>query len=71
MTTEHTVVRFRQIKKKAVQFKCGKLLDIYRDLCQLPLVLNDRIFLDHANLQPNQNSCMILNSPKTKTFNRP
>jgi hypothetical protein len=36
MTTEHTVVRFRQIKKKAVQFKCGRLLDICRDLCQSP-----------------------------------
>ena len=33
MTTEHTVVRFRQIKKKAVQFKCGRLLANYRDLC--------------------------------------
>jgi hypothetical protein len=37
MTTEHTVVRFRQIKKKAVLFKCGRLLANYRDLClQLP-----------------------------------
>ena len=37
MTTEHTVVRFRQIKKKAVQFKCGRLLANYRDLgLQLP-----------------------------------
>ena len=37
MTTEHTVVRLRQIKKKAVQFKCGRLLANYRDLClQLP-----------------------------------
>jgi hypothetical protein len=33
---------FRQIKKKAVQFKCGRLLANYRDLClQLPLVLSD------------------------------
>jgi hypothetical protein len=36
MTTEHTVVSFRQIKKKAVQFS-GRLLANYRDLClQLP-----------------------------------
>jgi hypothetical protein len=36
MTTEHTVVSFRQIKKKAVQFS-GGLLANYRDLClQLP-----------------------------------
>jgi IstB-like ATP binding protein len=26
MTTEHAVVSFRQMKKKAVQFKCGRLL---------------------------------------------
>jgi len=32
MTTEHTVVSFRQIKKKAVQFS-GRLLANYRDLC--------------------------------------
>ena len=32
MTTEHTVVSFRQIKKKAVQFS-GGLLANYRDLC--------------------------------------
>ena len=36
MTTEHTVVSFRQIKKKTVQFS-GRLLANYRDLClQLP-----------------------------------
>jgi len=41
MTTEHTVVSFRQIKKKAVQFS-GRLLANCRDLClQLPLVLSD------------------------------
>jgi uncharacterized membrane protein len=33
MTTEHTVVRSGKSKKKAVQFKCGRLLADYRDLC--------------------------------------
>jgi hypothetical protein len=32
VTTERTVVRFRQIKKKAVQFKCGRLPANNRDL---------------------------------------
>jgi hypothetical protein len=37
MTTEHTGGSFRQIKKKAIQFKCGRLLANYRDRClQLP-----------------------------------
>src|ERR1700737_1496144 len=37
MTTEYTGGSFRQIKKKTVQFKYGRLLANYRDLClQLP-----------------------------------
>src|ERR1700726_1785115 len=33
---------FRQIKKKAVQFKCGRLLANYRDLwLQLPSLMGD------------------------------
>jgi hypothetical protein len=42
MTTEHTVVSFRQIKKKAVQFKSGRPLGNYRDPClQYPRVSSD------------------------------
>src|ERR1700730_16449078 len=37
MTTEYTGGSFRQIKKKAVQFKCGRLLANYRDLLGISL----------------------------------
>src|SRR5258708_35538210 len=47
-------------------FRCCQ--SVAQDL--LPEILGNRIFLDHANLQSNQNSCMILDSPKRKTFNR-
>jgi hypothetical protein len=41
MTTEHTVVSFRKIKKKSVQFS-ERLLANHRDIClHLPLVLSD------------------------------
>ena len=51
MTTEHTVVRFRQIKKKAVQFKCGRLPANYRELCLQLLeqaILPDACFAEVA-----------------------
>src|SRR5437868_2392657 len=32
----------------------------------LPEIPGNRIFLDHGKLPPNQSSCVILNSPKTK-----
>jgi hypothetical protein len=32
MTTEHTGGSFRQIKKKTIQLKCGRLPVNYRDL---------------------------------------
>jgi hypothetical protein len=41
MTTEHTVVSFRLIKKKAVQFS-SRLLANYRDLC-LELLCTDNL----------------------------
>ena len=51
MTTEHNGGSFRQIKKKAVQFKCGRLLANYRDLClQLPLVQSDTSNIAYALL---------------------